>query len=295
MRPLNYHHLSYFRAVAHDGNLTRAAEQLHISQSALSVQIRKLEGQLGHALFERRGRTLRLTEAGRIALDYADAIFASGSELVDTLDHGKREWQQLRVGASATLSRNVQLGFLKPLLGRNSVELSLRSGLVPELLDALENLNLDVVLVNQPPLRRSTTPFLSHRLAEQTVSLVGTPRCVGRRKTLEELIDGQPMVLPSPETPLRAGFNTLMAQMSLSPIVVAEVDDMAMLRLLAREGAGIAVLPPIVVKDELASGHLVEAIQLPGITESFHAVTLERRYPNPILDELLGAQTEHLV
>ena len=85
MPDLNYHHLRYFRAVAHDGNLTRTAERLNLSQSALSVQIRQLEERLGHALFERRGRQLHLTEAGRIALDHADAIFSAGEELIATL------------------------------------------------------------------------------------------------------------------------------------------------------------------------------------------------------------------
>jgi len=75
---LNYKHLRYFWAVAHSGNLTRAAEQLYVSQSALSVQIRKLEEWLGHDLFERQGKRLVMTEAGRIALDHADTIFGVG-------------------------------------------------------------------------------------------------------------------------------------------------------------------------------------------------------------------------
>ena len=78
MTVVNYKHLRYFQAVAHDGNLTRAAQMLNLSQSALSTQIRTLEDRLGHNLFDRIGRQLVLTEAGRIALDYADAIFKTG-------------------------------------------------------------------------------------------------------------------------------------------------------------------------------------------------------------------------
>ena len=74
MAELNFHHLRYFHTVAHEGNLTRAAERLNVSQSAVSSQIRLLEDRLGQPLFERRGRTLILTEAGRIALDHADTI-----------------------------------------------------------------------------------------------------------------------------------------------------------------------------------------------------------------------------
>ncbi|HYW49942.1 MAG TPA: LysR family transcriptional regulator, partial [Gemmatimonadaceae bacterium] len=119
---LNYHHLHYFRAVAHEGNLTRAAEQLRVAPSALSTQIRQLETQLGQPLFTRQGRTLVLTEAGRIALAYADTIAGAGNELVATLREGRRQEREvLRIGAVATLSRNFQRGFLNPLMGKPDV------------------------------------------------------------------------------------------------------------------------------------------------------------------------------
>ncbi|MFN3231256.1 MAG: LysR family transcriptional regulator [Alphaproteobacteria bacterium] len=293
MADLNYRHLRYFWAVAHDGNLTRTAERLNLSQSALSVQIRKLEDQLGHALFERRGRQLHLTEAGRIALDHADTIFAAGGELMGTLREAGRARQAVRVGALATLSRNFQIGFLRPILGRTDVEVVLRSGSPADLLRALETLNLDVVLTNQPPARDGVTPFLSHRLAEQPVSLVGTPALLSEGESLTELLAAQPVILPTPETGVRIGFDALIDRLGVRPKIAAEVDDMAMMRLLARDGVGLAVLPPIVVKDELESGLLAEADQLPGISERFFAVTTERKFPNPLLGALLQAGADH--
>ncbi|MCB1988734.1 MAG: LysR family transcriptional regulator, partial [Burkholderiaceae bacterium] len=109
MTQLNYHHLRYFWAVAKEGNLTRAARQLHVAQSAMSAQIKQLEADLGQALFQRSGRSLTLTEAGRLAFTYADSIFATGTELVEVLREGRREERQvLRIGAVATASRNFQ-------------------------------------------------------------------------------------------------------------------------------------------------------------------------------------------
>lgn len=287
MVDLNYHHLRYFWAVAHDGNLTRTAERLNLSQSALSVQIRRLEERLGHALFERRGRQLHLTEAGRIALDHADAIFAAGEELLGTLRHTGRARQALRVGALATLSRNFQLSFLRPVLGRADVDLILRSGSPTELLEALETLSLDVVLINHAPARDALTPFVSRRLAEQRVSLVGTPARLRGGGGLADLLQAHPVILPTTESHVRAGFETLAERLGVRPQVAAEVDDMAMMRLLAREDVGLAVLPPVVVRDELATGLLREADRLPGIAESFYAVTMERRFPNPLVRALL--------
>lgn len=287
MAQLNYNHLRYFWAVAHDGNLTRAAARLNLSQSALSTQIRKLEDQLGHPLFERRGRQLHLTEAGRLALDHADTIFAKGEELLDTLRAEGRARRALRVGALATLSRNFTLGFLRPLMGRADVEIVLRSGGPAELMQALERLNLDVVLLNRAAAEDAVTPFVSHKLDEQGVSLVGTPARLRGGAALEDLLTEQPVILPTSDSGVRTGFDALCDRLGLRPQIAAEVDDMAMMRLMARADAGLAVLPPIVVTDELAQGALVEAHRLPGIVESFYAVTLARRFPNPLLRALV--------
>ncbi|WP_308918140.1 LysR family transcriptional regulator [Jannaschia sp. LMIT008] len=289
MTGLNYNHLRYFQAVAHDGNLTRAAVRLNLSQSAVSLQIRKLEDRLGHPLFERRGRRLHLTEAGRIALDHADAIFAAGDELLDTLRDRGQARQVLRVGALATLSRNFLVGFLRPVLGRGDVRVTLRSGGQDELLAALDGLNLDVVLTNRPPLADERAPAIVHRLTEQSVSLVGTPALVAGATDLRGWLDGVAVVLPTPGSGIRAGFDAMADRMRLSPRIAAEADDMATLRLLAREGLGLAVVPPIVVRDELASGTLVEAAALDGIRETFFAVTPKRRFPNAALAEILDA------
>lgn len=287
MAEFNYHHLRYFWAVAHDGNLTRTAERLNLSQSAVSVQIKQLEASLGHRLFERRGRQLILTEAGRIALDHADTIFAAGRELIGTLQEKGHGRQAIRIGALATLSRNFHMEFLRPILGRQDVEIILRSGNSADLLQALEALNLDVVLINRPPARDAITPFVSHRLSEQPVSLVGTPDVLGDLSDLKDLLAEVPIILPTAETGVRIGFDALTERLGIRPQIVAEVEDMAMMRLLARAGVGLAALPPIVVQDELTSGVLSEAARLPGIGETFFAVTLSRRFPNPILSELL--------
>jgi LysR family transcriptional activator of nhaA len=284
---VNLHHLRLFRAVARDGTLTGAARGMNLSQSALSTQIKALEASLGHDLFERRGRGLVLTEAGRIALDHAEAIFRAEEDLLATLRDAGTVRRALRVGALATLSRNFQIRFLAPLIGRPDVEVVLRSGAQAELLGALEALALDVVLTNLVPARDASSPYLVHDLSEQPVSLVGPPGLAGR--PLAELLAEGPLILPTPEAALRASFDALLGRLGVVPRIAAEADDMAMLRLLARAHAGLAVIPPIVVRDELAAGMLAELARLEGITENFFAVTLQRRFPNPLVGEVLEA------
>ncbi len=291
MTDLNYHHLRYFRAVAHDGNLTRTAERLNLSQSALSTQVKQLEQRLGHALFERRGRQLFLTEAGRIALDHADTIFSTGEELIETLKETGRTRRPIRVGALATLSRNFQIEFLRPLLGRSDVDLILRSGSTSELLGALQSLNLDIVLLNKAPMPDAVTPLITQHLYQQRVSLIGKPSHGNNGTRLAELLGEHPVILPTLESGVRSQFDALVTRLGITPQIAAEVDDMAMLRLLAREGAGLAVLPPIVVKGELAAGGLVEFDALPGVVESFYAITVKRRFPNPLVRPLLDAHS----
>ncbi len=289
MALLNLHHLRLFRAVALDGTLTGAARQLRLSQSALSSQLRTLESSLGHALFERRGRGLVLTEAGRIALDHAESIFRTAADLTATLNESGRTRRALRVGALATLSRNFQMQFLRPLIGREDIEVVLRSGSQAELLRGLEGLALDVVLTNLAPARDAVSPWLIHRIDQQPVSLLGSPARVGvPPRPLIELLSTEPLIVPTADTAIRAAFDALTARLGISPSLAAEADDMAMLRLLARDDAGLAVLPPIVVRDELATGRLVEAAALEGIFESFLAVTLARRFPNPLLAHVLA-------
>ncbi len=289
MSSLNYNHLRYFWAVAHEGNLTRTAERLGISQSAVSIQIKKLEQQIGHALFERRGTQLLLTEAGRIALDYADVIFASGEEMMGTLKErpaGRR--LVLRVGSLATLSRNFQIAFLRPLLFRDDVEIVVRSGTPGELLQSLEAHRLDVVLVNSPTPRDAATAWIAHPIAEQPVSLVGHPDRIGKEASLKALLSREPLVLPTAGSSIRTGVDALLDRLEIRPRIAAEVDDMAMMRLLARADVGLAVVPPIVVQDELDSGLLMVADQFPQLSETFYAVTLSRRFPNPLLRELIA-------
>ncbi|MEM6683368.1 MAG: LysR family transcriptional regulator [Pseudomonadota bacterium] len=290
MATLNYNHLRYFWAVAHDGNLTRTAEKLHVSQSALSLQIKKLEERLGQNLFERRGKQLVLTEAGSIALDHADVIFAAGEELLDTLfERDLTRQAALRVGALSTLSRNFQIEFLTPLLTAGKTRLNLRSGSSAELMALLQAQKLDVVLTDQPPATNADTPWLVHPISEQDVSLVGYPERVNAEHSLKDLVETQPIIVPSKDSSIRLGLDAFFDQNAMTPNIIAEVDDMALLRVLAREDIGLTVVPPIVVKDELASGLLTEIEVISGTTETFYAVTMPRRFPNPALRAVLSA------
>jgi LysR family transcriptional activator of nhaA len=283
---LNFHHLHYFWAVAKEGNLTRAAKHLNVSQSALSTQIRQLEAQLGQSLFVREGRSLALTEGGRIALEYAETIMTAGSELVATLRDGMvQERQLLRVGAVSTLSRNFQRAFLAPLFDVPDVSLLLQTGSQADLLTRLRAHSIDLVLSNRRVYDDAEHTWRCVRVARQQVSLVG--HRMRRRFRFPEDLANAPMVLPSLESEIRSTFDVICEQYQVRPNIVAEVDDMAMLRLLARDLRAIALVPAVVVRDELRTGRLHEYSAVPDLFEEFFAISVRRQYQHPLLRALL--------
>ena len=285
---LNYHHLRYFWMIANEGHLTRAAERLHVSQSALSIQLRQLEESLGQPLFTREGKRLLLTEAGRIALDYANAIFRTGDELISLMQGQAARRQLVRIGAVATLSRNFQMKLVRPLLDRSDIELILRSGSLPELLKQLHTHTIDLVLSNRPVPRDAEANWHCHLVEEQAVSVVGRPVPESAPFRFPEDLSDAPLLLPSIESEIRTAFDFLLEQAGIRPQVVAEVDDMAMLRLLARDSGHLALVPPVVVLDELQSGILVERCCIPDLRERFYAIIPRRRFPNAVIQELLA-------
>ena len=130
---------------------------------------------------------------------------------------------------------------------------------------------------------------IAHQLAEQPVRIVGTPQRLDPKKPIAALLKEQPFILPTGDNSVRTAFDALASRLAVRPQIVAEVDDMAMMRLLAREDIGLALVAPVVVKDELANGRFVEALDHPQIREAFYAITLRRRFPNPLVQQLLGA------
>ena len=296
MARLNFHHLHAFWAVAKEGNLTRAAGKLHVAPSALSTQVRQLEDSLGQPLFERQARALHLTEAGQLALGYAETIFASGTELLSVLRDGRRAQRQvLRIGAVATLSRNFQENFLAPLLGRDEVVLALQSAALEDLLTRLRVHTLDLVLSNRRVHGTADEPWRCRRIAQQPVSLVGRPLPRRRQFRFPQDLADMPLLLPGRDSDIRAGFDLLCEQLGLRYTLKAEVDDMALLRLLARDAGGVALVPSVVVRDELKSGVLVEHAVVPDLHENFYAITVPRSFAPPLLRELLARSGDEVL
>lgn len=288
MAKLNYHHLYYFWRVAKIGNLTETAKNLHISQSALSSQIKQLETRMNVKLFTREGRRLVLTEQGQRTLIYAEEIFSKGEELEQLLSKGiTPEKRTLSIGTLSTMSRNFIESFIEPLIKRNDVSYSLHSRRQSNLLYELSNHQFDMALTNIEVMGSDQQLWRSQLLARQPVSIIGPPG-LSLGEKFNQNYDSQRWILPVADTPIRIAFDGFCAQYQFRPDIVAEADDMPMLRLLTRDSGAIAVMPDVVVKDELLSGKLVHYMTIPNLYENFYAVTVKSHYPNELINQLLG-------
>jgi len=288
---LNFHHLFYFWRVAKLGHLTRAAEELHTSQSSVSAQVRQLEERIGEALFVREGRRLRLTDTGQLVLAYAENIFGLGQEMLGRLQGHSAGVTRLRVGSVATLSRNYQENWIRPLLADPGVVLTLESGQLEGLIKRLVQHQLDVVLANETVPADSEHSLHCRFLGSQSISLVGPAvRWQGKTLHVPEDLHGMDIALPGPRNALRGQFDALCGAAGVVPRVRAEVDDMAMLRLIARDSGWLTLLPGVVVQDELRAGVLVSVGQLEELSERFYAITTPIRHQIDALERLIARE-----
>lgn len=288
MSRLNYHHLQYFWQVAKMGNLTKTAEKLHISQSALSSQIKQLEESLDCQLFTRQGRKLVLTEMGNVAFSYAESIFSKGNELETLLRQGyESEIQTIRAGVLSTMSRNFIESFVEPVLSNHAIKIEIFSASQPRLLTMLSNHELDLALTNIEVRGNTQELWECILLNRQPINVIG-PDGFDIKPEFSKKYEQFNWILPNNDSPIRTAFDGLCALHHIEPKVIAEANDMAMLRLLARDSPGLTVMPQVVVKDEINSGLLKRYSELPDVYENFYAVTIKKHFRKPEINNLVN-------
>lgn len=288
---LNYHHLRQFWMVARHRGVTRAAAALNVSMSTVSEQLRELEDALGTPLFDRCGRQLELTAAGRLSLEHAETIFSTGRELLTRLRQqgGERAERVLRIGAVGPLSKNVQFDFIQPIVAGPGTRVAVVAGPLDELLRQLQEHALDLVLSNLPVRTDQERNVFNHLLGEVPVYLVGGRRLRAKAAPFPECVRGIPLFLPSHQSSVRADFDLLLENAGVQPEVRAEVDDMALLRLLALSGHGLALVSKIVVERELQSRQIGCMQPVPGLVEKYYALAARKRFESGWLEEIVAA------
>lgn len=284
MDTLNFHHLRYFWMVAREGGLVQAGKVLRLSHPTLSAQIHALEDQLGEKLFEKVGRKLALTDAGRLAFRYAEEIFGLGRELADAVQgRATGRSPRLEVGVADVLPKLVVRRLLQPALALpEPVRLVCREGTFDRLLADLSRHALDLVIADSPVPSGSLVRAHHHLLGESGISFFGTPALVaGRRRGFPRSLDGAPVLLPAESLAQRRALEQWFDRHGIRPRIVAEIEDAALLKTFGADGAGLFPAPAVVAEEVEAQFGVQLLGAAEGVTERFFAISAERRLANP--------------
>jgi LysR family transcriptional activator of nhaA len=284
MKTLNYHHLQYFWAVAREGSIVQAAEELRVSQPTISLQLKELERVLGRKLFERAGRGLALTDAGRVVYAYAQEIFALGQDLINAVEREPSDRAlRLAVGIVDVIPKTLVYRLLAPVLRlAQPVHLICREDKGDRLLADLSANRFDVVLSDGPIGTAVQLRGFNHLLGECGVTFFGTPALADRyRRGFPRSLDRAPVLLPTDNTAMRRALNLWFETLRIHPLVIAEFDDGATMASFGR--AGVGVFPaPSAVEDEVCREHAVKVVgRSDKVRERYYAITTEARLQHP--------------
>jgi LysR family transcriptional activator of nhaA len=281
---INYHHLLYFWTVAREGTITKACRQLHLTQPTISAQLRMLEDHLGEKLFLRSGRSLVLTEIGRVVYGYADEIFMLGRELTDTLK-GRPSGRPIRfaVGITDAMPKMIACRLLEPALRmQQPVHLICREGRPQELLAELATHGLDLVLADAPAGPEIRVRAFSHFLGESDVTIFGSAQLAEHlRKGFPESMHGSPVLLPTADTALRRSLDQWFEERSIRPTIVGEMVDSALIKAFGANGTGLFPAPSAIEKEIRRQYGVRPLGKIEGVRERFYAISVERKLKNP--------------
>ena len=297
MEWLNYHHLLYFWTVAREGTIARAAEKLLLAPPTISAQIKALEASLGEQLFERRGRTLVLTDTGEMVYDYANEMFSIGRELMSALRQEKRDRPlRFHVGITDSLPKLVVHKILQPAFNLDRpVQMICHEGKIEDLLGELANHHYDVVLADTSGSPLTAVQTFNHKLGDASIALLAESKLARRlRRDFPASLDDAPAILPTASVATRRALDRWFTRIEVAPRIIAEVEDSALTKVFASEGLGFMAVPSVIADSVCTRYGLKEIGRAEDCVERFYAITVERRIKHPAAIAITQAAREQL-
>jgi LysR family transcriptional activator of nhaA len=298
MEWLNYHHLLYFWVVAKKGSIVAASEELRLAHPTISGQIHRLEEVLGEKLFVRRGRQLQLTEAGRVAVRYADEIFTLGREFVDTLK-GRMSGRPLRlvVGVADVLTPSLVRRFLEPafLLGDQVQVICRADKSVAEFVADLALHKVDVVLADGPAGAGLPVRAFNHPLGECGTTFFAAPGLAPAvKRKFPRSLDGAPFLMPGAPSTVRRALEQWFDTQGVRPRVVAECDDGALIKDFGEQGMGVFAAPSVIDTEVLQHYRVRVVGRSEAVRQSFYAISVERKIKHPAVVAICQAARQSI-
>ena len=289
---LNYKHLYYMREVATAGSITLASERLHLTPQTISAQISLLEESIGTQLFRRQGRNLELTEAGQVALRYADEIFQLGAELEEVLQHYPEGRSQLfRVGVSDLVPKSIAYRLLEPamFMGKQ-IRIVCTEGKLSDLLAELAVHRMELVIADSPMPANMNVKGFNHELGSSSLSFFATPEVKASLKgSFPDSLAGAPLLIPSEGAAIRSKLVNWFHAHQVHPVIVGEFDDSALMKAFGQAGTGIFMAPTALENSLIAEGKVEVVGRVSDVKERYFAISVERRITHPAIKAI----TEH--
>jgi LysR family transcriptional regulator, transcriptional activator of nhaA len=286
---INYHHLYYFKTIAEEGSVSKAAVKLRLGQPTLSAQLKQFEQTIGVVLFERKHKRLILTEQGQVALEYAQSIFKMGYEMVEVLhDRPTQKKRTLHIGSLDSVAKQIMVQMAKAAYKQADCLVTLVEGKSDELLRELLGHRIDILVTSFLPSGSDAKGVFHRSLTKKNIGIYGAPKFKELRKGFPESISAQPLILPTYDSKLRHDLEhwSQLKKVQLNPI--AESQDIAVKKLMAISGLGLIPAAQHTVNRQVLEGELIEIGTLQGVHEELFLVTAGRKIENPIAATLFN-------
>lgn len=285
---INYHHLFYFKTIAEEGTVSKAAEKLNIGQPTLSAQLKQFEDTLGLQLFERQHKKLILTEQGKIALDYAKNIFKMGSEMYEVLqDRLKPTKPYLHLATLDSISKQIVLKLVQSAFKISPCQITLSEGRSDELVRELTAHRVDLMITNFLPSGIDAKNLYARSLTRREVSLYAAPKFKSLKKDFPKSISDQPIILPTYDSKMRQDIEHWAQLNQISLNIITESQDISVKKLMAVNDLGLIPMTAHSIEEQLKKGQLIEIGTMKGVTEELFLLSGKRRIENPIASKLI--------
>jgi LysR family transcriptional activator of nhaA len=284
---INYHHLFYFKTIAEEGTVSKAAEKLRLGQPTLSAQLKQFEETLGVQLFERNHKKLVLTEQGKVALDYSKNIFRIGAEMFEVLhDRMKPLKPSLHIGALDSVPKQIVLQLVKNAFKISPCQITLSEAKSDELMRELSAHRIDLVVTNFLPTGTDAKGLYPKSITKKNVAFFAAPKFKYLRKNFPQSISGEPMICPTYDSRLRQDLEHWAKVNNIELNIITESQDISIKKLMAINELGLIPTATHTVTGQVLRGELVEIGQLQGVHEELFLVTAQRKIENSIASKL---------
>ena len=292
MTPLNYNHLFYFYVVATEGSIIKASARLNLTPQTISGQITSFEDQIGVNLFDRKNKTLHLSEMGQLIYSYAEEIFQLGDEIKYILKRKQpAQWHTFTVGITDVIPKVLAHQLLAPVLKmKERVRLICQEGDQNSLLADLSVNKIDCILTDQPLQLGNHVKAYNHLLVESGFTFFAEETLFSNNnKEFPQSLSDFPWLMQSKKSAVRTRLSSWLEKQNISPNIVAEFDDSALMKSFGQAGFGIFSSPTLIEK-YVADKYDVKIIgRTDEIQEHYYIISPERRLKHPAIIEIVNA------